>query len=318
MIGFDGTHSRSESVMELRDLRYLLACVEAGSFTVASRRIHAAQPTISHAIKRLESEIGEALLHRPRARNQKVVPTESGRLVVARAKSIIAIADALESELAERDGELRGDVAFGAPPSLAMSLVPGVLADVRARAPGVRLVVDTSGTDLLVERVRAGALDAAVVADVPPRALRGLAVDELGDESFVAIHRGASRRRGGRVTLAELARRPLVLPPEEVFHGKLVRRAFARAGARGVAPVAIIGTAEGLIAAARAGVGWALVPERCVAPGDESLEVLRLRGEPLVRRVRFVAHPDRAPLGAVALIREVVTERARKRRRPKD
>ena len=44
--------------MELRDLSYFLACVDCGSVTAAARREHAAQPTISHALSRLEAELG--------------------------------------------------------------------------------------------------------------------------------------------------------------------------------------------------------------------------------------------------------------------
>lgn len=50
--------------MELRDLEYFLACVEEKSVTRAAQRVHAAQPTLSHALARLEQEIGERLLDR--------------------------------------------------------------------------------------------------------------------------------------------------------------------------------------------------------------------------------------------------------------
>ncbi len=50
--------------MELRDLSYFLACVEAGSVTRAARAVHVAQPTLSHALARLESELGVRLLER--------------------------------------------------------------------------------------------------------------------------------------------------------------------------------------------------------------------------------------------------------------
>src|SRR6187399_1100262 len=50
--------------MELRDLSYFLACVDNGSVTRAARQVHAAQPTISHALARLESELGVRVLER--------------------------------------------------------------------------------------------------------------------------------------------------------------------------------------------------------------------------------------------------------------
>src|SRR5580765_6912548 len=53
-----------EWLMELRDLGYFLACIDDGNVTRAARRIHAAQPTLSHAIRRLEDEAGTRLLER--------------------------------------------------------------------------------------------------------------------------------------------------------------------------------------------------------------------------------------------------------------
>jgi DNA-binding transcriptional LysR family regulator len=155
--------------MELRDLEYLLACVEAGSFTKASRQAHAAQPTLSHAVKRLEDELGHVLLTRPKARDGRVAPTAAGALLVDRARRIRALLASLESDLAALDGIVRGPLAIGAAPSLAMAFVPRLLARMLRDYPEVRISVDTGASEALVERVRAGVLDAALCADIPTR-----------------------------------------------------------------------------------------------------------------------------------------------------
>ena len=59
--------------MELRDLNYFLACVEHRSVTAAARAIHVAQPTLSHALARLEREAGVRLLDR-RPRDDRRTP----------------------------------------------------------------------------------------------------------------------------------------------------------------------------------------------------------------------------------------------------
>lgn len=308
------THSCYEWVMELRDLEYLVACVDAGSFTRAARVVHVAQPTLSHAVRRLEETVGRPLLHRPKARGGVVVPTEAGEIVVDRARAMLADVRALGETLAAMDGVLRGDVALGAAPSLATSLVPAVIARVRAMAPAVALAVEVGPTDALVERVRDRALALALVADVPARSRRGLVVAPLYEERFVVV---AGRRLPlPRVTtLARIARGPLLLPSVDVFHGARVREAFARAGVAALVPAATLGSADALVAAARAGLGYALLPERCVDRRDERLRIARIRGEALARTVNVVVHPEAAPKRVVEAVRgaidDVVARRAR-------
>lgn len=275
--------------MELRDLGYLVACVDRGSFTKAARAIHVAQPTLSHAVKRLEDELGHVLLQRPKARDGVVVPTEHGALVVARAREILGSVARLDEELAGLGGEARGRIGLGAAPSLSVSLVPILLRRMQQTAPLVRVDVTTSSTDQLVERVHAHELDAAIVAEVPPRMLRGLDHRILFVDRFVVV--GA--RDGDlapRIRLRDLATKPLLLPPEREFHGRLLRDALVRASGRRVEPVAVLGSAETLVAAAREGVGLAILPERCFESGDPRLRIAAIAGAPLQRTVRLVAH----------------------------
>jgi DNA-binding transcriptional LysR family regulator len=295
--------------MELRDLEYLLACVDAGSFTRASREVHVAQPTLSHAMKRLEDELGRPLLHRPRARDGIVVPTDAGHVVVACARQILASVSTLHESLAALDGVARGTVRLGAAPSLAMSFVPALLGRVRETAPEIVVHVETGSTDALVERVRARSLDLAVVADIPPRARTGLVTKALFEERFVAVA-GRALPLGRTTTLARLATGPLLLPGADVFHGQRVREAFARAGVRTLDPVATLGSAEALVAAARGGLGYALLPERCVDARDTRLRVATIRGERLVRTVHVVTHHEAAVRAAVVALRDAIDHEA--------
>jgi DNA-binding transcriptional LysR family regulator len=70
--------------MELRDLTYFLACFDEGHLTRASQRLHVAQPTLSHALARLEAEAGERLLERPRKGRRRLSATPAGKLLAER------------------------------------------------------------------------------------------------------------------------------------------------------------------------------------------------------------------------------------------
>jgi DNA-binding transcriptional LysR family regulator len=295
-----GSIASDNERMELRELELLLACVEAGGFTAGARRAHAAQPTLSLAIKRLEEELGLRLLVRPRARGERLAPTEAGELVLQLARGVRDLRRETASRLGELGGPVRGEVTVGAAPSLATSLLPLALASLRARAPGVRVAVEVGPSDTLVESLRAGSLDAAVVAEVAPTVRRALLVTPLFEEPFVAVA-GRGLPLGQSTTLRELAKGPLLLPLERVFHGQLVREAFARAGVERLEPVATLGSAEALLAAARAGLGYAVLPRRSV-PRSRELRVARLRGEGLKRTVRLLERAgarERRAVGAV-------------------
>src|SRR6202035_4462806 len=97
--------------MELRQLRYLLALAEERHFTRAAAREHIAQPALSQQIRRLEDEIGLALVERT---TRRVALTEAGELLVARARRILAEVDAAGADLQALTGLQTGHVLVGA------------------------------------------------------------------------------------------------------------------------------------------------------------------------------------------------------------
>src|SRR5690348_10589268 len=97
--------------MELSQLRYLVALAEERHFTRAAAREHIAQPALSQQIRRLEEEVGVALVERS---TRRVAMTEAGELLVARARRILAELDAAHTELEAVRGVQVGHVTVGA------------------------------------------------------------------------------------------------------------------------------------------------------------------------------------------------------------
>ena len=97
--------------MDLRQLRYLVALAEERHFTRAAAREHIAQPALSQQIRRLEEEVGLALVERT---TRHVAITAAGELLVARARRILSEIDAAQTELQGLRGIQTGHVTVGA------------------------------------------------------------------------------------------------------------------------------------------------------------------------------------------------------------
>jgi len=160
--------------MELRDLNYFLACVEHRSVTAAARAVHVAQPTLSHALARLEREAGVRLLdRRPR---DDLRPTAAGRLLLARARDARAAIDGFAADLAALQGLARGELLVASIQSLNATLLPVPIARFVARYPGVALGVRTHPAEAIAQAVRHGREEIGLVAGAPPET--GLGPDD--------------------------------------------------------------------------------------------------------------------------------------------
>lgn len=123
--------------MELRQLRYFVAAARHRHVTRAAEALHVTQPALSQQIRRLETELGVALLHRtPRG----VEPTAAGEELLARAESILAEVDGLVAGMDAHAGAARGMARVGAPIGDPVGL-PAALAGFGAEHPGIGLTL---------------------------------------------------------------------------------------------------------------------------------------------------------------------------------
>lgn len=98
--------------MEIQQLRYVLAAAEHRSFTNAATAVHVTQPTLSHAVAKLESELRLELFHRS-ARG--VTPTPAGDIVVEHARRVVAELDDLVTSVPQCTGSLPVTFVSSAP-----------------------------------------------------------------------------------------------------------------------------------------------------------------------------------------------------------
>jgi DNA-binding transcriptional LysR family regulator len=189
--------------MDLRQLRYLVALADEAHFTRAAERMHIAQPALSQQIRRLEDEVGLALVDRS---TRRVALTEAGALLVDRARRVLGEVDAARAELADLAGVRAGHLVIGAMQSLGPFDLSILLAAFHATYPAVELTVQEEVSDALLAMVRADAVDLAFVSLAERVDQDGLETHRLLTEPLVVLlparHRLAARKR---VRMAELA-----------------------------------------------------------------------------------------------------------------
>jgi len=148
--------------MEIKQLKALVAIAESGSFGEAATRLSLTQSAISHQIRHLEEELGETLLIRGKPR---VVPSASGRAVLASAYAVLAEVDAIRNRFADEDPQsLAGEITVAAT-SVGMTYLYGDLCEgFMRRYPKVELVFRSAETaEEATRSVEKGAADVGFV-----------------------------------------------------------------------------------------------------------------------------------------------------------
>jgi DNA-binding transcriptional LysR family regulator len=189
--------------MELRQLRYLVALAEERNFTRAAENEHVAQPALSQQIRRLEDEVGLALVERT---TRRASLTDAGELLVVRARRVLAELEAADTEMQGLRGLTTGHVTIGAMHTMGPIDLSLVLALFNQLYPDVELTVREQSSEELAEMLRVDELDLAFLSVTERIESRGLGLQQLVSEELVVLlpldHRLAGRCE---VQMAQLA-----------------------------------------------------------------------------------------------------------------
>lgn len=181
--------------MTLVQLRHLIALAEQASFSKAAQTAHISQPALSRSIRALEDELSLPLVDRI---GRRVELTVHGRDALERARQIVFDADELRARGQRVKGHAEGSLRIGMGSGPGALLMTPLLRKVCADHGRLRLDITRSGTDLLVQSLRAKALDALVVdarSLRPAPDLRAEFVHEMRGAFMVRRGHPLSRRR---------------------------------------------------------------------------------------------------------------------------
>ncbi|WP_170348531.1 MULTISPECIES: hydrogen peroxide-inducible genes activator [Ruegeria] len=192
----------------LRQLKYFSAVAEQRNFGRAAQVCHVSQPALSVQIKALEDSLGGPLFER-QARD--ILLTPLGRDVLDHARQVLGAADRLDQFAKDRSGGHRS-LAIGIIPTIAPYLLPGVLAGLRSSDVSLRVQVREARTERLLTMLRAGEIDAGVMA-LPAGGSELFELPLFQDRFLLA---GSSARLKGMVPNPE-ALRPLDLQTAQLM-----------------------------------------------------------------------------------------------------
>jgi DNA-binding transcriptional LysR family regulator len=154
------------AMLDLTALDIFRTVAAEGSVTRAAERLSRAQSNVTTRVRQLEADLGATLFLRE---GKRMALTPEGEVLLGYASRLLALAE--EARQALRPGRPGGRLRLGSMESTAASRLPAPLAQLHRQWPGVALELSTGSTQDLVERLRAHALDAALVAWPPGQAV---------------------------------------------------------------------------------------------------------------------------------------------------
>lgn len=184
-------------------MRSFLAVLERGSLLAAARRLGSSQPTLGRHVAELERQLGMALFERT---GRGLVPTQVALSIAGQARAMADSADAIGRILTGQSKQLAGAVRITAVQTVAVHLLPPILARLRAREPGIAIeVVASNAISNLLRRE----------ADIAIRMVRpdqgSLVTRHIADTTICAYaHEDYLRRRGVPQRLADLLQHDLI------------------------------------------------------------------------------------------------------------
>ncbi|AJE99165.1 LysR substrate-binding domain-containing protein [Pandoraea apista] len=252
--------------MDLRQFRYFVAVAEERHFGRAAQRLSMTQPPLSQQIRALEASLGAPLFVRT---NRSVELTAVGRQLLPEVRRILADADALPA-LAQglAHGEV-GTLSLGFVSTADYGILPPLLREFGERYPRVRLQLLEATSDVQVEALMDGRIDAGLfIPPVPARYANELSYLPIVREPLMlALPDGqgdtdADGQPGAPVSLADFADEPLVIFPRRVAPAfyDIIMGCYAALGLTPrVGQEAI--QMQTIVSLVSAGMGVALVPQ---------------------------------------------------------
>ncbi|MHB1173257.1 MAG: LysR substrate-binding domain-containing protein [Lacisediminihabitans sp.] len=230
-------------------LKTFVTVAETLSFTNAAQLLGLSQPTVSQHIRKLENSAGRTLVAR---HTREVRLTDNGDAMLGFARTILAAHDHASSYFT--GSAMRGRLRFGSADDLALTQLPQILRDFRQLYPQINLELTVNQSGVLARRLVSGQLDLVFIKQEPGDAAGRLV---RRDRMVWVGHKSLSLERNQPV--------PLIAYQAPSLSRTLAIRALESAG-RTWRITCNVREVNGVLAAARAGIGVAVFPRSLIPP----------------------------------------------------
>ena len=297
--------------MTLTELRYIVAVARERHFGHAAEACFVSQPTLSVAVKKLEEELGISLFERSQS---EVTITPVGADVVAQAQRVLEQAGAIKELVKQRRDPLAGQLRLGVIYSIAPYLLPALVPRMIRTAPGMPLVIEENFTFRLLEMLRSGDIDVALLAQ--PFSEPGILMQAVYDEPFmVALPAGHAWVARKAIPAADLKKETMLLLGsghclrDQVLQVCPEMMRFSSSSAAGIQKTFEGSSLETIRHMVASGIGLTVLPASAVPPGERKKDLIVYR--PFIapapsRRIALAWRKSYTRSAAIAKLRECV------------
>ena len=297
--------------MTLTELRYIVAVARERHFGHAADACFVSQPTLSVAVKKLEDELGVTLFERG---SSEIAVTPVGQEIVAQAQRVLEQAGAIKELAKHGKNPLDGPLRFGMIYSIAPYLLPALVPKMIKAAPEMPLIIEENFTHRLLEMLKSGAIDCAILA--LPFSEPGLMVQAMYDEPFmVAMPAGHVWEKQKSIAAADLKKETMLLLGsghclrDQVLQVCPELMRFSSSSAEGIQRTFEGSSLETIRHMVASGVGVTVLPVSAVSetPRKKDLIVYRPFSAPVPdRRVALVWRKSFTRMAAIATLRACI------------
>ena len=236
--------------MDIRQLRYFVAIAERGSFSAAASALNVAQSALSRHMALLEHEFGGPLVERG---TRGISVSEAGKILLDRARFILAEVENTRAEVASHNRELGGRVRLAAPSTLADVLYCPLAQHLTDAYPRLQLQLSEGLNEEVTDRLLLGALDLAIVTEPQPN--EHLGFEPLFTEPVFLLGQPDDPLLAERpLPIDRIFKRPFVLPMGAAWRPRVRRQTYELSGSIQV------DSFTPLKQLVRAGLGYGLLP----------------------------------------------------------
>lgn len=293
-------------MISLKQLKYALAVNKTRHFNKAADLCSVSQSTLSTAVAELESQLNVQIFER---NTKSVFVTPIGELILERASNIKMQVDDLYALSKSQQTPLSSPLSMGVIPTIGPYLLPKVLPKLRKQYPQLKLTIVEEQSQVLVESVKSGELDVAILA--MPYQLEGLHAFEFWQENFYSVfHCKAAEAKLDRITGEELSKSNLMLLKD----GNCLKdHALATCNLQ---PNNLQGSLAGtslhtLVQMVAGGMGVTIVPEMALpqlVTRNKEIKAVPINEPGPHRRLAFVTRLNYAGVDSIQILMELFRE----------